>query len=145
MKCYMPNIKALDLPVSEKKNFEGGLLCSYFQTCEPRGRANFDPRGIKCPNLVEVYKQILHTKYQSSMPSSFREDNFQILCYFFSFWLTWLQELWVEFNLLNNFSRASPKGHSCQVSTRLAQWFSRRCLTKILWTTEDAARATDTG
>ena len=31
----MTNIKALDLPVSEKKNFENGLLCSYVPTYDP--------------------------------------------------------------------------------------------------------------
>ena len=29
------NIKALDLPVSKKKNFEIVFLCSYVQTCNP--------------------------------------------------------------------------------------------------------------
>ena len=28
---------------------------------------------------------MLHTKYQSSMPSSFREEDFQRFCYFFPF------------------------------------------------------------
>ena len=76
---------------------------------------------------------MLHTKFQSSMPSSFREEDFQRFCCFFSFWLPWQPELWLEFNLLNNFGRASPKEHPCQVSSRLAQWFRRRCLKK-LWT-----------
>ena len=31
-------------------------------------------------------------------------------------------------NFFKNFCRASPKEHSCRVSSRLAQWF-RRCLT----------------
>ena len=49
----------------------------------------------------------------------------------FSFWLLWQPELWVEFNLLNTFGRASPKEYPCQVSSRLAQWF-RRSLKKLL-------------
>ena len=32
---YMPNIKAVGLPVSEEKNFEVGLLWSYVRTCDP--------------------------------------------------------------------------------------------------------------
>ena len=36
-------MKALGLPVSEKKNFEVCLLCSYVPTCDPRGGANFAP------------------------------------------------------------------------------------------------------
>ena len=43
----MQNIKALGLLVSEKKNFENGLLCSYFLNClncdSPQGGASFDP------------------------------------------------------------------------------------------------------
>ena len=46
LKCCIPNIKALHLPVSEKKNFEDGLLYFYVPTCDPRGWASFDPRGI---------------------------------------------------------------------------------------------------
>ena len=56
---------------------------------------------------------------------------------FFSFWLPWQPELWLEFNLLNNFGRASPKQHPCKVSSRLAQWFRRRRCLKKLWTTHD--------
>ena len=44
-RCHIPNIKSLRHPVSEKKNFEDGLLCSYVPTCDPRGGAIFDPRG----------------------------------------------------------------------------------------------------
>ena len=29
----------------------------------------------------EVHSEMLHTKYQSSMPSSFREEDFQRFCY----------------------------------------------------------------
>ena len=32
--------------VSERKNSEVGLLCSYVPSCDPRGGANIDPRGI---------------------------------------------------------------------------------------------------
>ena len=46
-RCYVPNIKALGLPVSKKKNFEIFFLCSYVPTCDPLDRASFGPRGIK--------------------------------------------------------------------------------------------------
>ena len=39
-------ISNLHRPVSEKKNFEDGLLCSYVPTCDPRGGASFNTRGI---------------------------------------------------------------------------------------------------
>ena len=69
-------MKALGLPISEKKNFEVCLLCYYVQNCDPRSGACFDPRGLICANLVEVHKEILYTKYQSSTTSSFREQEF---------------------------------------------------------------------
>ena len=38
-------MNALSLPVSDKKNFEDGLLCSYVPTCDPLRGASFDPRA----------------------------------------------------------------------------------------------------
>ena len=72
----MPNIKALNLAVPEKKNFEVGLLWSYVLTCDPWSGASSVPRGIIRTNLVEVCKEMLHTKYQSSWPSTFRKEEF---------------------------------------------------------------------
>ena len=69
-------IKALLLLVSEKKNFKVFFFVPMFQTCDPRGGAQFDPRGIIWTTLVEVHLEMLHMKYQSSAPSSFREENF---------------------------------------------------------------------
>ena len=74
-RCHIPNIKPLCLPVSEKKNFEDGLLCRFVPTSDPRGGASFGPKGIIWTNLVEVKKEMLHTKYQSSRPSSSREEQ----------------------------------------------------------------------
>ena len=39
------NMKVLGLPVSERKNFEFCLLCSYVQTCDPRGGGQSWPPG----------------------------------------------------------------------------------------------------
>ena len=72
----MHNIKAPILPVSEKKNFEVGFPCSYVPTCDPRGWSNLDPRSIIWTNLVEVHKEMLKSKYQSSTSSSFRGEEF---------------------------------------------------------------------
>ena len=72
MRCYRQNIKALGLPLSEKKNSEICLLCSYAQTCEPHGRTSPDPRDIIWTNLAEVHMEMLHTKYQGSRLSSLR-------------------------------------------------------------------------
>ena len=70
-------IKALLLLVSEKRNFKVFFFVPMFQTCDPRGGAQFDPRGIIWTTLVEVHYEILHTKYRSSALSSFREEEFQ--------------------------------------------------------------------
>ena len=59
--------------VEELWNFRPLFLCSTF---DPQGRASFDPRGISWTNLVEVHKEMPHTKYQISTPSSFREEEF---------------------------------------------------------------------
>ena len=56
-----------------EKKIEDGLLCSYVPTCGPPRRGQFWPQG---QNLVEVLKEMLYTKYQSSRPSSFREEEF---------------------------------------------------------------------
>ena len=72
-RCYIPKIWALILPVSEEKNF------SYVTTCDPRGEASFDPRSIICiiwTNLVDVHREMLKTKYQRSISSSFRGKEF---------------------------------------------------------------------
>ena len=39
------NTKAPCLPVSERKNFEVRLLCSFFPPCDPAGRGQFWPQG----------------------------------------------------------------------------------------------------
>ena len=57
-------------------NYEVGLLCSYVPTCDPRGRISFDPKGIVWIKLIKVHKEMHKTKYQSTNPSSFREEKF---------------------------------------------------------------------
>ena len=68
--------KSLRHLVSEKKNFEDGLLCSYVPTCDLRARTSFDPGTSYEQNFVEVLKEMLYTKYKSSRPSSFRVEEF---------------------------------------------------------------------
>ena len=70
-------MKALSLPVSEKKNFEIFFLSSYVPNCDLWGGASFDPGGMVWINLVEVHKEMLYTKYESYTASSFREQSRQ--------------------------------------------------------------------
>ena len=74
-RCHIPNSKSLGHAVSEK-NFEDGFCVPVFQivTPPPRGGASFDPRNII--DVLGVHKEMLYTKYQSSRPSSFREEQF---------------------------------------------------------------------
>ena len=53
--CYIPNIKALGLMVSDKKIFSCFTHTSLCKPCDPWGGAIFDPRGIIWTNLVEVH------------------------------------------------------------------------------------------
>ena len=50
--------------------------------------------------------------------------------------LPWQPEFLMESNSVNNFWRGPPKEHSCQVWSKLARQFGRRCLKKLL-TTDD--------
>ena len=62
--------------VSEKKIF---LRFSYFKSMganDPRGVANFDPRGMIGRIYVEFHLTLLHTKYTSFRPCGFREEDF---------------------------------------------------------------------
>ena len=73
--CYTQNIKALGLVVLEKK------ICLCFSHCksmganDPRGGAIFDPKRM----VGRIYKEdsytLLHTKYASSGPCGFGEED----------------------------------------------------------------------
>ena len=52
------------------------LFVPMFWTCDSRGGASFDLRGIIWTIFVEVHYDMLHTKYQTSAPSSFRKEEF---------------------------------------------------------------------
>ena len=45
-------------------------------TCDPQGGASFDSKGIIWIRLIKINKEMLNTKYQSSNPFSFREEEF---------------------------------------------------------------------
>ena len=96
--CYTQNMKALGLVVSEKNIFflcfshdahgawpvwtPEARLAGCFSHCksmganDPRSGAIFDPRGM----VGRIYKgehyTLLHTKYESSGPCGFGEENF---------------------------------------------------------------------
>ena len=62
-------MKALGLVVLEKKTF-------YVFPNDPRGGAHMDPRGTVGRIYKEDHYTLLHTKYESSGPYGFREEDF---------------------------------------------------------------------
>ena len=73
---------------------------------------------------------MLHTNYQSSRPSGFRQEDILKLAVN----LALFAPLWplcaMDRNDFNNLERGSPKEHSCEVSSNFSQWF-RRCHLKV--------------
>ena len=72
----MPNIKALGLIVSEKKIFKSFTIYFNVKTFDPRGGAIFDPSGILSTIYVEDLYMLPYTKYESSQPYGFGEEDF---------------------------------------------------------------------
>ena len=114
-----------------EKKTEDGLLCSYIPTCDPQGGASFDPRGIIWTNLVEVFKEMLYTKYQSSRPFSFGEEFWNFLSLFLcsNLWPLGQAQFWPQGHHINKFGR-SPLGHATYQILKLCtfQFQKRRFL-----------------
>ena len=70
--CYKQNMKALGLVVSEKKIF----LCFTHDPPPPQGGARMDPRGRVGRIYKEDHYTLLLTKYESSGPCGFGEEDF---------------------------------------------------------------------
>ena len=72
--CYKQNMKALGLVVSEKKIF----LCFTHDLIPPppQGRACMNPRGTVGRIYKEDHYTLLLTKYESSGPCGFGEEDF---------------------------------------------------------------------
>ena len=69
-------MKALGLVVSEKKIFLCFPHCKSMGANDPQGGAIFDPRGMVGRIYKEDHYMLLHTKYESSGPCSFGEEDF---------------------------------------------------------------------
>ena len=74
--CYTQNMKALGLVVSEKKIFLCFSHCMSMGANDPRGGAIFDPRGMVGRIFKEDHYTLQHTKYESSGPCGFVEEDF---------------------------------------------------------------------
>ena len=71
-------MKALGLVVLEKKIFLCFSHCKSMGANDPRGGAIFDPRGMIGRIYIEDHLTLLHTKYESSGPCGFGEEDFFI-------------------------------------------------------------------
>ena len=74
--CYIQNMKALGLVVSEKK-----ILFLFFSYDAPEAGPVWTP-GARLAGFIEDHYTLLHTKYESSVPCGFGEEDF-----FFMFFL----------------------------------------------------------
>ena len=72
--CYKQNMEALGLAVSEKRIF------FMFFPWRPRGGARMDPMGTVGRIYKEDHYTLLLTKYESSGPCGFGEEDF-FLCF----------------------------------------------------------------
>ena len=75
MHCYTQNMKALGLMVSEKIFLCFSYCKSMVVDNDPRGGAIFDPMGMVGRIYKENHFTLLHTKYESSGPYGFGEED----------------------------------------------------------------------
>ena len=71
-------MKALGLVVSEKKIFSCFSHCKSMGANDPWGGAIFVPRGMVGRIYKEDHYTLLHTKYESSGPCGFGEEDFYV-------------------------------------------------------------------
>jgi len=74
---------------------------------------------------------MLYTKYESSGPCSFGQEDFWKL-HFENLFLTLWPTYATNWNGLNNFDRGPPRDLSCEVWSKSNKWFQRRCCLKKL-------------
>jgi len=89
---------------------------------------------------------MLYTKYESSGPCSFRQEDFWKFYFKNLYILTQWPTYATNWNGLNNFDRGPPRDHSCEVWSNSHKWLKRRCcLKKLLTDARTDARTTDAG
>ena len=118
----------------QKKNFEVCLLCSYVPTCDHRGGINFDLKGIIWTKLIKIHKEMLNTKYQSSNPSSFREEEFWswfslFLCS--NLWPPGWGQFWPHEHHMNKLGRCPQGDAKNQISKLYTFLFLRKRILKM--------------
>ena len=112
-------------------NFRSLFLCS---TNDPQGGASFDPRGILWTNLVEVHKEMPHTKYKISTPSSFREEKFWKWASLFlcsNLWPPGRGQFWPQGHHMNKLGRGPLEDATYQMSKLYRLQFRTRRFSKV--------------
>ena len=74
--CFIQNVKALGLAVSEEKILFMLIHCKSMGANDPRSGTIFDPRGTVGRIYKESHYTLLHSKYESSGPCGFGEEDF---------------------------------------------------------------------
>ena len=105
-----------------------------FQHVTPGMGVSFDPRGIIWINLVEVHQEMLHTKYQSCRPSTFREEKFWNMSSFFlcsNLWPPGQDQSWPLGHHMNELGRGQQGDATYKISKLWAIQFQRRRIIKF--------------
>ena len=92
-----------------------------------------NPRDIIWTTLVKDILMMLHIKYESTGPRSFRQEDFwkfNFKTYFFDP-VTYLCN---QLERFEQFDRGPPTDHSCEVWSKSNKRFQRRCCLKKLLT-----------
>ena len=93
------------------------------------------PWGIIFTHLVEIHKEMLYTKYQSSRPSSFKEEEefWNCLSLFFcsNLWPLGRSKCWLQGHHMNTLGRGPLEDASYQISKLEPLWFGTKRFLKI--------------
>ena len=123
-RCYIPNIKALGLSFSDQKNFKVSFFVSVFKVVTLPRWGQFWPQGHHMNKLGKGPIEDATTKYQMSMPSSFREE-FWSFPFLFPICDPKRDQSWPQGHYMNRLGRDPPGDATYQISKLYALQFQR--------------------
>ena len=116
----------------QRKDFLSVSSCLY------SARSSHSPEP--CFGWIKISRTVFEKGHPRNIPVKLFENptsssrRFVKNCLKTSISLPWQPEFLMESNSANNFWRGPPKEHSCQVWSKLANQFGKRCLKKLLTT-----------
>ena len=126
---HTENLSSISSSFREKEFWSWSplFLCSNLW---PRGGIRFNPKGIIWIKLIKVHKEMLNTKYQSSNPSSFREEELWswfslFLCS--NLWPPGWGQFWPHEHHMNKLGRC-PQGDAKNKISKLYTFQRKRIL-----------------